>query len=128
MLRYTRGSLHFDVSVNKCYYYYYPTRGSSHFGRRAGRRGAGATSARPRLALALFALNRLPSALSSRSTARASTTLASSLRVSCKFPVVSVTFHHHPLLRNLLNLHPLLVLPVTKETMLLIKFGYLLIN
>lgn len=26
MLRYTRRSFHFDVSVNKCYYYY-PTRG-----------------------------------------------------------------------------------------------------
>lgn len=29
MSRYTRESFHFDVSVNKCYYYYYPTRATS---------------------------------------------------------------------------------------------------
>lgn len=115
MLRYTRGWLHFDVSVNKCYYYYYPTRGSSPSAAVGEARGRG-RCARPNRPGGLCALSRPPSALSAHSTARASTTLASSLRVSCKFPVVSVTFHHHPPLRNLLNLPLLLALPAAKES------------
>lgn len=44
-------------------------------------------------------------------TARASTTPASSQRVSYRFPVVSVTSHHRLRPRNLLSLHPPQALP-----------------
>lgn len=112
MWRCTRRSFHFDVSVNKCYYY--PTRGRA--GSAGERRAASAErwALRSRRPAAQPRAPRAPRSDSAgvRSTARASTKLASSLRVSYIFPVVSVTSHHRPRPRTPLTLLPPLVSPV----------------